>query len=548
MRFSILTVTALNLFVASSLIAEDRVKQLIEDLAAPDSSARVAAMDELIKQGSPVVPALVGALESGDPGTRAYAAHALGQIGDKSEKVVQAMLKCVVDKDAEVRRSALSALRKLDPPQETTMPIMVKVLEGSDPRLASMAIGEMVADHERALPRVIVALQNDAASYWGCVAVAAMGPQAKQAVPYVVKLLNHKDEEVRMQALLALAEVGPQARQAAGPIAKTLESDRFGGVQYAAAFALGRIGATDKASIAALNRARSSTDEFLKMISTWALAKHSSNDELVKDAVSLLIAGLTSDSQFVRRGAAQALADFAGHSEIVAPALFASLQDADPTVVSNALDALASLGAKSLNGLRQGLTNKDLRGYALLVVQRLGAEAKPIIPDLIALLDSPLDDEADRRFRVELQYTLSRIGADAKAAVPTLIGSLDSDDEDIRNTAFMALAKMGPAASAAVPALRERLNSKVEFVRTASAWALLDIVPDDAAINKLAAERRVSALDHENESVRGEAARTLGTLGKYGLAAIPALQKAMDDESQAVRDAVANALKQLQDK
>ena len=90
------------------------------------------------------------------------------------------------------------------------------------------------------------------------------------------------------------------------------------------------------------------------------------------------------------------------------------------------------------------------------------------------------------------------------------------------------------------------MNSDDEFMRIASVWASLKIDPDNADLKAKAVPYMAKALSDQRELVRVEAAYVLGEIGGPAKAAIPALEKAREDSSAAVRQAVEEALKALQ--
>ncbi|HEX5103979.1 MAG TPA: HEAT repeat domain-containing protein, partial [Pirellulaceae bacterium] len=61
----------------------------------------------------------------------------------------------------------------------------------------------------------------------------------------------------------------------------------------------------------------------------------------------------------------------------------------------------------------------DVRLKAVEVLARMGSDANPAVPDLVALLDDP-----DERIRKAATRTLGRIGPEAAPAVPALMRSL----------------------------------------------------------------------------------------------------------------------------
>ena len=84
-----------------------RVKKLITELKFSKSQA---AIDELVKIGAPVIPALIEVLKDEDPDVRTASAVALGAIGNKS--TTPALKKALKDKDKDIRRLAGMMLKR----------------------------------------------------------------------------------------------------------------------------------------------------------------------------------------------------------------------------------------------------------------------------------------------------------------------------------------------------------------------------------------------------------------------------------------------------
>jgi HEAT repeat protein len=401
----------------------------------------------------------------------------------------------------------------------------------------------LAEEGERIVPRMREILQHEEACYWACLVLSELGPAAKDALPELKPVLEHPDPEVRLQALLTLGEIGSASSTLIPDIAKALRTDEFGGVRYAAAYALGKIG-TEGDAAAALEEAVGSDDAFLKMTAAWALARNNPDDrKMVERAVRLIVDAFKSDDIHLRRAAAKAAVDFDISRDVLGPLLVEALADKDPLVVRNAVETLAQLGPKALAHVDDALQNEQLRFYALMLIYRMGPEAAPAVPALINALQNVSPDEV--QFRRELQFALGSIGAAAKPAAPILIKSLSSSDAKISASAAYALGKIGPDARAAVPALRQNLRSDNQLVKLASIMALLRIQPRERSLGIIAAPLLLKALDNENEIVRAEAAMAVGKLGALGRRAMPRLKEMLKDESPFVRDAAAEALKEL---
>ncbi len=583
MRYTlrILFAACVVLTTTVTIAAAADLQKLTGDLASADEKVALGAIDDLGKLGveaKSAVPALTKALSHesndvrwhaaralgsigpeaqsatpallealGDDGAevRAYAAFALGKIGDDTPDVVDGIIKTVFDKNVLVRRASLKALREIDPPEEKVRPIVLKILEEGDPAIVMPALHTLAEDGKKAVPRLRNALKHERACYWACLVLAEIGPDAKEAVPDIKDVLKHEAPDVRLQALITLGEIGPASEPLVSDIIKALENDKFDGVRYAAAFALGKIG-TNPESTKVLNAAVDDDDPFLQMVGAWALARNNPDDKaMVERAVKLIVEAFKSDDVHRRRAAAKMAVELDVPHEIVAPLLVSALRDKDSRVVGNAIAALAELGPKALKNVGEALGNRALRPYAVGLIRRMGPEAESAVPAIIKALEEEPQTDDDVQFRREVQFALAAIGPGARAAVPVLIRSMSSQDRDVRASASFALGKIGPAARAAVPELRQKLRSESPIEKLSGILALLQIQPGDRRLARVAAPMLLKALDSEHELVRAEAAAAVGRLGDQGKPMIPRLKRLLDDESPHVQTLAAEALKKL---
>ncbi|HQU41958.1 MAG TPA: HEAT repeat domain-containing protein, partial [Pirellulales bacterium] len=409
---TLLPALAALLWAAAALAADDAAS-LGKALAGASPQARAKAADGLADLGpkaKSAVPALVAALADKDANVRGHAAYALGQVGDQRAAVVTGRFSLAGDRDPLVRRAAIRALRSLKLPRNVVLPKMVKALKSAAPADAAAILSTIAEAGEEAVPFLTECLGDKDARYWACLALADIGPAAKSAVPELAKLHDCEEPAVRLQSLVALGQIGPAAKSAVPMIVKSLETDKNAGVRYAAAFALGQIGAGDKRTRAALAKGIESDDAFLQIVSAWALARVAKDDQPLHDKVTkLILEGLKSDKVDVRRAAARALAEINPPPEMVAPVLIKAIHDNDPSVIGNAVDALASLGTKIVPRLaNNALKNKDLRLYAVRVLAKIGPDAKEAAP---ALAETLADATGD--YRREAQYVLGLFGAES---------------------------------------------------------------------------------------------------------------------------------------
>jgi HEAT repeat protein len=343
-----------------------------------------------------------------------------------------------------------------------------------------------------------------------------------------------------IQALLALASIGPAAESAAPQIAPLLEMPNDATVPVAAAYALGSIGA--KNADEPLRRAMSKDNAFLQMMAAWSLAKlHPGDEPALQLAIQKLTQGLKSEDPALRTAAAKGLQMLQPPPELVAPYLIELVNDPDPEVQENVINAVASLGESVVPRLVRGLQNPELRGTAVRVLTRLGPKAAGAVQPLMEASRT-----ADAPLRAEIHFALAAIGPAAAPATQMLAEAIGSDDQHIRESALYALRQIGPAAQAARAPLLARMQADDSFDALASAWALARIAPGDAAVAAQAVPKLQRGLSAPDEQTRLECAEALATFGPAARSAVPALERsAKEDAAAEVRAAAAAALTRI---
>ncbi len=452
------------------------------------------------------------------------------------------LVEAAADEDARVRRAAIGALIRLNADRQVVVPLFRKALEDAEPSVLMPALHQLTEMGEQAVPLLEEALKSEKARYWALLALSELGPKASAAADGITAALTDEKPEVRMQAAMALGAIGADAKAAVPALSKALD-DEQPSVRYGAAYALGRV--ADRRAAPALEKSAKSDDEMLSMISNWAIAQMSPNDAaIVRRAAEAIIKALESKNPHVRAGAIRALVELKAPSELTAPAFERAIGDLDPSVVANTMDALVAQGARAVPRVANGLKSPKLRAYAARVLQRIGPDSAAAVPQLVEALKTA-DDPA---FRREVNFALAAIGPAAAPAVSELAKTFDDDSLAIAQpSAAYALGKIGPGSKAAAPALGKIvLSTKEPLHRLAAVYALRQINPDDPSIKRVAAPLALEGLTSDRELVRLESAKMLGEIGAAAPGAVEALKKAADDESGAVREAAAAALKKLQ--
>jgi hypothetical protein len=100
--------------------------------------------------------------------------------------------------------------------------------------------------------------------------------------------------------------------------------------------------------------------------------------------------------------------------------------------------------------LEDSNTSISVRYEAATVLGRIGPEAKAAVPVLLRLLTEP-----DQYMRIHAASSLGDIGADAERVVPALVGNLAHSNRELRYVAAVSIRKFGARAESALPALRQ---------------------------------------------------------------------------------------------
>jgi len=156
-------------------------------------------------------------------------------------RTVEEFASDLTNRNAEVRRIAAEALGQLGPEARAAVPDLVRAL--ADPEILV----------RRASAR----------------ALGQIGPEARAAVPDLVRALADKDSYVRLSAAEALRQIG----QAAVPDLVRALADEYSYVRRAAAVALGEIRSVDAAVVAALQKALYEPNREVRLAAEDALRK-----------------------------------------------------------------------------------------------------------------------------------------------------------------------------------------------------------------------------------------------------------------------------------
>lgn len=127
---------------------------------------------------------------------------------------------------------------------------------------------------------------------------------------------------------------------------------------------------------------------------------------------------------------------------------------------------------------------------------------------------------------------------DVKLTVLALAEAVESEDALAKVAAADALAELGPQAEPALPAMLAQLGHEQPWVRSAVMGAIASVGPN-------AVEPLIDTFENQTGGPRIRAAFVLGGMGATAKPAVPALVKAMEQESPVVQKRLADILGQI---
>lgn len=335
---------------------------------------------------------------------------------------------------------------------------------------------------------------------------------AADAVSQLSMDLKSADDAQRLLAIEKLGQLGPVAAPAAPTLAKLLGKSDDLIEQLEIVTALNRIGAEAAPAVPALVQLLGNDSDILKYTAAQALK---SIGPKARPAAAKLKAMLKNENQLIAVGAAAALVSIAKDDsavvESVIPVLLDGLRSEDEAVASDAVGALARIGAPAATQVSDllGKEGPVLCRHVCDTLAAMGPAADTEVDSLLVALDDK--DASVCRHAVR---ALGVIGAKPDAVVPALAAQLKADSADRRSIAAQAIGEFGTAAEPAVSALAERLVKDDDIkVRIAAAEALGAIGPAAAG----AVESLAAGLNDPSGAVTLASGEALGKIGEPGI-------------------------------
>jgi HEAT repeat protein len=227
--------------------------------------------------------------------------------------------------------------------------------------------------------------------------------------------------------------------------------------------------------------------------------------------------------------------------EEVTRELIDSLDHEDAWFRKRVVEALAEAEGDPhaiFSALVRVLADEDhsVREAGVRALAKIDYDVAEVVQKLLQALDDP-----DHRVRQAAVFSLTDVNADPREIVPALVRALDDSNILVRANAAKALAEVKGDANAIFDALIAALRDLDINVRIGAVQALPKVGTDPARI----VEALMEALDDKVPLVRAAGAEELGKIGPGAEKAVPALLWALEDKSISVRRSAIDALVEI---
>lgn len=464
----------------------------------------------------------------------------LRPLGSQGAAATSALTRVVLDASSslEDRLDAAQLLKGIGPAARDAIPQLIELFEhDEDIPLRAAALKALACMGEvpgGARERLLKCLLDDEQQPELRVAAGTVLVRQRPLVPAVLPALiglahSSQDSDVSEAAAKALGQLGPDAADAAPTLVVLLNEGSLS-VPAAAATALGQIGLADEKSISALVRWAHENDDI-----TVREAVVKALEKIGPHAISLLITGLDSADPQVRENTLAALAKMGPAAKAAGtPKLLGTLTDSrqadEHLAVVHVLRAIHADPSLATPPLLQILadTGRDIevRVSAAQALGELGAGAAASVALLSEVLQN-LDEAPEVCAAAAIA-----LGQITPKPVPALLRGMRHEDPQVRMAAAVACARQKANVQEAVTILLAQLEDPQNDLIAAE--SLLAIGPP--AIPELAALIRKDEAELHQRTLAAE------TLGRIGGDAVPILIATMADDNEEIVEAAKSGL------
>ena len=468
---------------------------------------------------------------------RLKAVKELGRL--KTPLAVEPLAQVCGDRSREVRCAVVEALTMINPSNLTQLLLPLSHDKSADVRLrVAHSFGN--SDDDEAISSLMTLIRDSKDSVAN-MAARSLSRNPKSSLALLVRLFGEKEWKLRSRAAMAIKRMGKGAAEAL----KSALEDNDSNVRFWAAICLGSLRDRSHCKllleklqdrdigvrIAVLRALREIGDPHVASKLFEALSQPSEQIrdliyDILKDfgthSIPYLMESLSSEYWMGRALAAQALTEMG--SEAVFP-LVNALESQDKERKYWAIRILGRMREKSAySEIRKFLSDPD----AEIRMAALEAMSSYLNPDAIPLIVERFLDPA----WIVRKHACKAIVKFSQKAVQHLLNALNSGEEDVRYWALRCLGEIRPVG--VYKQLIRLFKDKSWTIRKTTSDVLGTY--GDEALMELTALATDSA-DHE---IRYWVLRSLGKIGSS--ISLPLLFRALEDQSEAIRDAAQKAL------
>jgi len=420
-------IVLLNRFYLRMAKAHDRkaVEELMMIWTSHEYSTRerilaIKKLEAFTHVSDVAMPYLVKSLSETNKSVRAEAAEALKKIDTewmKSEivkKEISHLSNLLEKEDKSVRTAAVEALGEMGPVAVKAVPDLIKLLKKN----------EMTASAAHTLEKI-----------------------GQAAIPELIKVLTHDNDEVRESVVQVLEKIDPRwfqndnARREIGFFIRHLSDT--GSTRVSAVSVLGEFGAAAEAAVPMLVSLLADRDARKSAVKSLGKIGHGATA-----GIAPLIDLLADSDEEIRSLAVQALEKIApnwqqSESALNAvPAFMQALGNRNASAYEAPEEALCLTGSAAIHLLTEALAerNKDIVNIAAKTLKKIDPEwfrnknAALAVPRLAAALS-----DSEWYVRAAAAQVLGKIGPGAIKAVPHLVKSLADTNKNVRDLVKKAL-------------------------------------------------------------------------------------------------------------
>ncbi len=200
--------------------AKGIVPELLDIMRDDDTGLLEAQATIVLKNIGPgAVPGLRKALADKSAKVRRGSAFALGLLGPKAYEAVGDLVKALSDDEPLVRAMAADAIGKIGVDEGPSNAELLKALKDKEAVVRISAAQAILRLHDddnalEVLATAVVKSPDAATRESAAAALGSLAQRAKTAVPQLNTALADKDDNVRLEAVVALGKIGPAAGNA----------------------------------------------------------------------------------------------------------------------------------------------------------------------------------------------------------------------------------------------------------------------------------------------------------------------------------------------